>query len=233
MSLKYILLDNKLTKDIEDDFVASPVDVKVRSYPDLEKDITGPGSILKPTESRAVVQNYWGGIAKILANGDGYRDEYITVKLNMSGSYIGSKDRFDRNRHSIVVSLQPGNLLKEAATKVVPEYVKAAVNVPYIETVYDWGSDTTNQKLTPGATLEIKGQDLKIYDHVDGQGVFFISQANGQETKAIRMRTNEPITLTLMVPQLSQGSYRIEIRNTTRQGKDLRVGAYYNAFEVS
>jgi hypothetical protein len=49
----------------------------------------------------------------------------------------------------------------------------------------------------------------------------------------LRLRTNEPNKLTLMVPQLSKGSYRIEIRNTTRQGKDLRVGTYYNAFEVS
>jgi hypothetical protein len=72
--------------------------------------------------------------------------------------------------------------------------------------------------------LEIRGQELKLYQEVEGQGVFFVKQDNGEETPAERFRINEPATLTLQVPQLAAGDYRTEVRNTTRRGKKLRTG---------
>ena len=89
-----------------------------------------------------------------------------------------------------------------------------------------WGSDTHNATLTPEATLEVQGEQLKICDNLEEEGVFFVNQANDSEVKAERVRTNEPKTLTLMVPKLRAGRYRLEVRNTCYDGKILRVGVF-------
>ncbi|UXP31952.1 DUF4469 domain-containing protein [Reichenbachiella agarivorans] len=98
--------------------------------------------------------------------------------------------------------------------------------------MYDWGSNTENEQITAGQTLEIKGENLKIYDNIEEEGVFFLSQSGGAEQKAERIRINQPQTLSLMVPNLVAGDYRIEIRNTAYKTKTLRTGVSGVVFTV-
>ena len=223
--MKYSLYENRLTTDVDNDFIARPVDFKINSREQLVKDITGPGSILKPTETNASIDAYWNNILNYIRRGEGYRDQYVTVKLEMGGVYITTNDRFDRDRHSLVVNLIPSSILTDASQEVKPEYVKAEPNVPVVDEVYDWMSDSTNTSLTPNGVLMIKGSALKIHEEPD-EGVFFINQSNGAEVKADAPRDNEPQTLRLIVPALDPGEYRIEIRNTTRNGQTLRIGLF-------
>lgn len=80
----------------------------------------------------------------------------------------------------------------------------------------------------PANVLEITGNHLKLYDNLeDEEGVFFISQADDTEARATQVRTNEPQTLTLRIPDtLLAGEYRIEVRNTSRKGETLRTGIF-------
>jgi hypothetical protein len=67
----------------------------------------------------------------------------------------------------------------------------------------------------------------------DGQGVFFVNVNDGTEVQANTLRTNEPKTITLRIPALPTGQYRIEIRNTTRKGKELRTSVYTTYLTVA
>lgn len=221
--MEYTFYENKLTQDNPDDYVGRPVNVVTKTREEIIADMTGPGSILTETESDTVTKKYWKTIIAYTANGFTYKDEFISTRLDISGVFDGPDDRFDPTRHTITISIVPGPAFKEAVKQIKPRFVKPDPEQPTIKTIYDWGSDSTNSKLSVGGTLEIEGDALKIYDQ-DEQGVFFINKNTGEETRADRLRTNEPKKLSMMVPSLAAGQYRVEIRNTTRKGQTIRVG---------
>lgn len=228
----YTLLNNKLTKDNPDDCMAKSVNSVIKTEEDLFKSLTAPGSILKDVEVKAVKSEIWKTIISFLEEGYGYRDEYISIRLDISGKFEDKEDRFDPNRHEVNISIVPGKSLKKACKEIKPQFVKATAVKPEIENVYDWISDTSDDILTPEGTLEITGEELKIYTEPAGQGVFFINKSNGQETVAAMPRINEPKMLSLRIPELVAGTYRIEIRNSARKVKTLRVGTIPIEFTV-
>ncbi len=79
--LKYTLYNNHFTADNPDDRLARPVEVPVNTREDLIDDITSPGSILKPTETNAVIDNYWQRITRYISEGEAYRDDYIRTRF--------------------------------------------------------------------------------------------------------------------------------------------------------
>lgn len=228
--MEYSLYDCMLTKANPKDKLGKVINQKPKNFRNLLVNLTGPGSILKETESKAVIEKYWETIIGFVREGYSYHDDHISVNLDIAGVFEDENDRFDPSRHSINVSIVPCSELKAATQNIKPTYVKPNKEVPEIMKVYDWGTEKMDEFLTPGAALEIEGSALKIYEEIDGQGVFFINKADGVETKAGMPKLNEPKKLSLKVPALNPGQYRIEIRNTTRFGKSLRIGistAYY------
>ncbi len=230
--MNYSLVENRLTEE-PDDYMARTVSLTTKKRSDLVKDITGPGSILKETECNAVINNYWKKIIDYVGQGALYRDEHIGVRIDIVGVFMGEDDRFDPERHELKLSIIPSNELKNALSNVSLTKVKAEKTVPEIDQVYDWGSNTTNQVLTPNDTIEISGDNLKVYEDGSEQGVFFINNGNGAEVKASVIRTNEPMTLSLRVPALESGQYRIEVRNTARNAKTMRIGMSPVSFTVA
>ena len=230
--LKYSLYPNVLTTDDPDDQVARPVEVLTRHLNDLIKEVTGKGSILKSTEVKAVIDAYWEAIHDFITKGEAYSDDYISIRFDISGVFQDKDDQFDAERHKVIVGVK----LKKAVSKAVAELslkkVNAQSNIPVIEETYDWGSDSYNDQITPGDVLEVFGKELKIQDTLAEEGVFLISQTDNTETKVSRVRTNEPSKLTLRVPSLPAGNYKLEIRNTRYKGKTLRVGILPNTLGV-
>ncbi len=222
--MEYTLYENKLTTEIDDDYVARLVNVETKTREDVVAEITGPGSILKSTECNAVLTAYWEKIASMVQNGAYYRDKYLTIRMNVVGSFMGENDRFDADRHELKVNIHPLQAMNDSIIGMSLQYVKPELVLPILEDVYDWGSNTTNQKLTPNDTLEISGENLKVYTEDDNQGIYFLNVGDGSETKAELVRTSTPKTLTLRVPTISAGSYRIEVRNAGRNSSNLRVG---------
>ncbi len=226
--LKYTLYDNHFTEDDTEDCLARPVDVRVRTREDLIRDITGPGSILKPTESNAVIDDYWGQIAEYVREGEAYSDEYISLRYGIGGIFQNVEDRFDPVRHDVVISAVLKDPITGAAREIELLKVDVRAIVPEIDHVYDWGSDTSDEQLTPDDVLLITGHRLKLYGNAEGEeGVFFVNQNDGTVVRADQIRTNEPKTLAVRVPEvLVAGTYRLEVRNTSRNSKSLRTGIF-------
>lgn len=226
--LQYYLYDNHFTPDDPEDCLARPVDVRVRTREDLIEDITGPGSILKPTESNAVIGDYWGKITDYLREGEAYSDGNISVRPGIGGVFLNEDDQFDSTRHKVQFIALLKDSVTHAAADVQLRKVDGRAIVPEIDHVYDWGSELRNEMLTPGDVLEVMGSELKLHDNLEEEeGVFFLSQADDSEVRATQIRTNEPKTLTMRIPDsLTAGTWRLEVRNTTRKGKTLRTGIF-------
>lgn len=231
--LEYSLYNNHFTASDPDDRLARPVDVTIRSRDELIDEITGPGSILKPTETDAVIDNYWSTIIDYIRSGEAYSDDYISTRFGISGVFQDDEDQFDEARHKVVVSVLPKDRVTEAATDISLQKVEGQNIVPVITTVYDWGSATNDDIITPGDVLEIRGTHLKIRNNISDEGIFFINQSDNSETEASQIRTNEPKTLTLRIPNsLTAGTYRIEVRNTRYNSDTLREGLFMTDLTV-
>lgn len=209
------------------------MDVSVNSREDLIGKITGPGSILKPTETDAVIDNYWQTITEYIRDGEAYSDDYIRTRFSISGVFQNEVDQFDPERHEVLVSIVLKDSVAEAANNISVQKVNGRNIVPEIERIYDWGSETNDETLTPGDVLEITGNHLKLYDNLEEEGVFFVNQSDGTETNADQIRTNEPKTLTLRIPDgLAACTYRLEVRTTSRTGDTLRTGIFTTELTV-
>ncbi|MDR8393892.1 DUF4469 domain-containing protein [Aliifodinibius sp. S!AR15-10] len=225
--LHYSLYENTFSEDDPDDCLARPVDVAVHSIDDLIEAITGPGSILKPTETKAVIDNYWSTIASYIRQGKAYRDEYISTRFSIRGVFESEEDRFDPARHQVQVNVVIKDSITDAVSDIDLQIVDERDITPEIETVYDWGSGTNDEILTPGNVLEITGDYMKIQHNLEEEGVFFVSQDSNTEVKAEQIRDNEPKTLTLRIPEsLEAGPWRIEVRNTRYENDQLSTGLF-------
>lgn len=220
--MQFILKKNRFLKE-DGKYYACPINTRMNNFDDLMKEISGPGSILKKTEINAVIDSYWSNIITYIINGEGYADEYIKLNLKLKGTFEGDQDHFDPRRHQVEVNINPNLKLKEACQEVKPIAKNGKVVHPYIQEVYDYSSDTINQTLTPRGVLRIKGTDLKTFKHPEGQGVFFKNTASGELTEVENIYTNKPKTLDIMIPQLDKGTYQLQVRNTAKKGRQIRI----------
>jgi hypothetical protein len=225
--LSYTLYENYFTPDNPDDRLARPVDVTMNTREDLIEDITDLGSILKPTETNAVIDNYWQRITEYLSKGEGYKDDYIRTRFSIGGVFRNNEDQYDPSRHEVHIKVVPKAAVTNVAEDVPLQKVDGRHIVPKVETIFDWGSDTNDDILTPGGVLKIMGNHLKIYNNVDEEGLFFVNQSDDTEAEATQIRTNEPKTLSLRIPEgLAAGTYQIEVRTTLRNSETMRKGVF-------
>ncbi len=225
--LQISLVDNKLTTDDPDDCMAQVQNRQQMTVKDVVKQITVKGSILKPTECNAVINSVLETITDNLREGHGFSCDYFSLEPSVSGVFVNDQDRFDRSRHQVELNLRLGSPMKQALADVKVEVLPHDVPVPVIKQTYDRSSLTTNEQLTPGHTLVIKGQRLKIEDmSAAAQGVFLISTQKNEEVKIAVLHENVDKTLHAKVPDsLKKGTYRLEVRTAVNKGKEVRTGS--------
>lgn len=219
------LLDNKLTPNPVDRR-AMVQNRKKKRVKDLINQITGPGSILKDTECVAVIEAFLKAIAGNLQEGYGLQTEYFSLVPEVSGVFEDENDRFDPARHEVTLGLRLGTPMKEALEKVKVTVIPHDTPMPVIKQVFDRKSKSTNDIITPGHSLDIEGDLLKIADEADmEQGVFLINPQKGEEVRISYFYQNTPKVLEVELPDtLKKGTYELEVRTHVNKAKELRTG---------
>lgn len=231
MNLEISLQPNHLTER-PDDFMAIVRNVIYRTTDDIIEQMTVPGSILKKTECRAVINDYWNTIGENLKEGLGFTCAYINVTPAAGGVFESDDESFDPKKHWKDVNLSAGSELRKASQEMKVVTVRAVAPVPYLKTFFDIRTESTNQSITPGFMADISGDMLKIEG--EQAGVFFIHTTSGAVTQSPRVHVNEPKKLSFLIPdQLATGAYRIEVRTHVRNGKELRTGTLNTLLTVA
>ncbi len=225
MPLEFALFDNAMTPD-PTDYRAVVQNVRKRTIDEAVDRIAVPGSILKRTECVAVIHEFLGNMSKDLEEGIGFTSEYIMIAPNIGGVFTSEDDNFDPKRHEKTLTVRLGKVFKESLAKLKVKKVEGSQVVPRLKSIEDFESDEKNNILTPGGTATISGERLKIEDvNAEDQGVFFISIADGSEYNARKIKTNEPKTLTVLLPSdIPQGNYTVEVRTPVNGSKSIRTG---------
>jgi len=233
MAFKYSVTRNHLNKSAQK-YVARPQQIIYRTLDQVIAQMTREGSILKDTECYAVLGAFFQQLARNLAEGEGLKCAYLQITPGIQGVFENEEDQFDSKRHQVVINAVVGDFLKKSAKEIQPQKVKAnQAYRPIIEEVYDIGTNTTNDQLTPGHMAEIKGDKLKINPENEDEGVFLVHTKSKQETKVSNIRHNFPKSLQWVVPTtLAFGKYSLEVRNRPYRTKALRKGGCAHLLSV-
>ncbi|WP_282013920.1 DUF4469 domain-containing protein [Marinifilum flexuosum] len=134
--------------------------------------------------------------------------------LNVNGVFVGDNAKWDSEKHALSVHVTPTAELRNAVKKCTVNVRGMAASPMAINSVIDVASGTTNQKLTPGAPVNVEGTRIKIEGDKEGIGIKLIKEDTKDETliPATHISTNSPSKLSFVVPaDLAAGDYRLVV----------------------
>jgi hypothetical protein len=230
MSLKYYLVDNKLTPDPED-CVARVQDVPTLTFEQLIRNMTSRGLTLTDTEVQSVFNEFVHAVNDGLQQGFAIATPFMRIRPGIVGVFANPNDSFDPSRHKVKLNASLGSdiLISQQAMKT--EKVKPAALRPEITHVKDYQTQQENESISRNGTAEIRGSSLKM-DHEDPeQGIFIVNDAG--ETRVSIYIHNKPSQVIFQVPgNLPEGDVRIVVRNKNAGSLVLRHGTFDTALTV-
>lgn len=232
--MDFITKDNPLTKEVND-YVARPVNLPSHDFQDMLEEITRSGSILKLTETKAVIETYWDIIGSYIEKGEEYRDDYVSVSFSITGTFEEEERRFDIGKHKLNANINVSSRIQARTDHVDLHHVGYERALPFIDSIFDTSSETANETLTPNGMLAIDGNRLKVYSDslTEDEGVYFLNKATSEEFRSTFVYENKPKRLIVKIPELPAGNYQVVIKNTIHNSTKLRVGYSARTFIVN
>lgn len=224
------LYDNPLTEK-EGDFVARPV-IKTSLY---NKDIA-QRIVEKRTEYRLetiinILDLADQEKAIAVAEGNSVIDGMGQYMVNVIGVFDAVTDLFDRAKHALGISYNPGKVVRNMLADTEVKISKEAATGPIIGKVTDVKTGSLNSRITAGKVLKINGANLKIVGDEAKTGVYFVSESDPTKTfKSEMLVDNNPSEVKAEIPALANGQYRLRIvtqySKGAKQTKAERIAEY-------
>jgi len=210
MPIRYFLRPNQLPTS-PDAFVAQVQAIQTLTEADIIDRMDRKGTTVNKEDALATIYLYQQTILEALT--DGYN--VVTDTANYSASIRGTFPQYDtpfrRDRHTIRPVVQPGKRLRAALQKAAVVRQEPPIRKPLPQTLYDAGSNTTNNLLTPNGIARLNGRRLK-YDPTDPtQGIFFVNEARQQTAVTLTAKIS-PSELVFVIPALPPGTYTLVLR---------------------
>ena len=235
MPIKYALFENHITAD-PDDYMAM-VEISGSADGDsLVQDIIDQGTTVNKPDILAVTAALKLACQRRVE--EGQRVNYfgmVEFFPRIKGVFTGPMDSFDEARHRIDVGANPGSELREAVrVGATVQKVEALKPSPNPIEYRDMGSDTSNDTVTINNIGQLSGSRLKSDPNEADEGLYFVADAGG-ETKVVTVQKNKPAQLVFLVPNLTAGTYHLEVRARMGSGtsaREMRIGRLDSALTV-
>lgn len=232
MSIKYSLIPNQLTDD-PNDYRAVVQDQVMRTEEDIINEMLERGSTVTRADIVSVLTDYKATYVKFLRNGDNVKTPLSETRTSMGGRFESKYDRFDPSRHQINHSTTSGIALAGISDGLKVEKVSNIPVQPLLEYLMDFRSGTEGGTLTPGGSVQLRGEHLKLDPEDAEQGIYLLGPTAGEETKVELIMKNMPSELMFEVPEdLNPGEYKVEVRARPRNSPDLRNSRLKTAMAV-
>ncbi|WP_309397105.1 DNA-binding domain-containing protein [Cerasicoccus maritimus] len=214
MSIKYKLLPNALTND--GSYAAS---MRLGDPFDLEAiiaDMDERGTTVAESETRAVLIEFLRVIKRqVLAGKRVNLGGLVRLFPSIRGVFLGPDDAYDESRHELVLhAVADRSLLNGLRDAAEVEKLTEPGVLPILQRLYDHGSTTYDNILSPANTATLKG-DLLNYNAVRAdEGLFLINLTDQTETRVEQVPHNVPKELLFLVPAdlPAATSFALELR---------------------
>ena len=216
---------NLLTKDIDNDYIAS-VSVagkKALRNADIARMIKDAGSELQYETLLYVLDQSDRIIRGQLQRGHSVQTGYCHITPKVTGAWTGANAKFNPAVHKVTLDFVPSAEMRAALKEVGIEVIGIKDSGAFIGLVTDTSTGLADGTVTSGDDILIEGDKLKISpDGEDGLGVFFINTNDKTVTPVVRRLTqNRPKKILARVPELSAGEYVLRIVTRYSNGTTL------------
>ncbi len=210
--IRAFLFPNLLTENPNDYLarVSSERSLNVREI--CEQAVTRGGAATTAEAMEHNVNLFLKEMAYLLSDGYSVNTGYFTAAAHLRGVFDNPNEKFNPQKHDLSFLFNQGELLRNEIPYIEVEIMGVGDSSIFIAQVVDVKSGSVNDLLTPERNLRITGSRLKLAgDHPD-VGIYFTNES-GRQTKvdASEIVVNNPSELIIIIPNLSQGSYKLSI----------------------
>jgi hypothetical protein len=158
------------------------------------------------------VYAYLKEMAYDLANGFGVGNPYYAIHPKITGTFADALSGIDPEKNKPDFTFCKRKGLRDLTDRITIVIDGVAETEAYIAEVIDFMSGLKNDTLTSGGVMSILGYKLKIMGTDPSIGVYLINQTDSTKTKiTTNFIDNLPSKLTVMLPQLSSGTWRVQV----------------------
>lgn len=235
---EFYLRDNPLTKDNTEDCIAEvKTGPKTLTKEDTAKEIKRTGSELKYPTILSVTSQDSDIILEALLNGDSVITDLCQFTPRILGNFASPEAQFDPAIHRLTFDITPTKKLREALKNVKVINLGVKSDVARIGLVTDTMTQKTNGEITTNKYIRIEGERIKVVGDEAVTGVFFISEDGSKTFKAeTPYIQNDPKCVVACVPDLADGSYKLQIVTQFSQSnlllKEARTIVYNKKLQV-
>ncbi|MDR1220559.1 MAG: DUF4469 domain-containing protein [Treponema sp.] len=220
---KVWLTPNRLTKDIENDFIAevSTAGSTIHNK-DIASRIVAERSELRLETILSILTARDEIVRKTLLQGTAVQDGCVRMSPRVSGSWLGASHAFDPQTHKIGVDASLTADMRAALETVGVEVLGEKDSAGYIALVTDIATGRTDGAITPDEDILITGDKIKIAPEGEGGlGVFFVDAQGAEHPVMHKITENLPKKLIVRVPNLAAGSYTLKVATRFSNSKVL------------
>lgn len=215
---KYYLIDNK------DAMIARIEPNKILDNDAVIDEMMKRGTTVNRQDAMATINLYHQVLTDQILEGNNIRTSVTNFKPVITGIFSSNTDNFEAGRHSVQVSLSPGQALRHAISQAVVTKISKPYPHPQLIEYYDVNLKEINNRLTKACIGQINGADLKFNKSNVAEGIFFVDE-NGVEYRANEIQRCSPKMLVFLVPsEMLPGIYTLSVRKAYGKNALLRTG---------
>lgn len=213
----YDLIENTMTKDVKEDYVAS-----VRTQKSMTLDDVASQIAIERTEYRVDTIKNIGTlidekIRQLVCAGYTVVTDSAHYAPSLTGIFIGDKGIINPNVNKCAVNITPSQLMRAELAKVEPKFTGTVRRMggSRISLVKDVATGKTDGTITPGGMLDVTGIKIRC-TNADGTGLGTVKLVKLSDQSEVARFTqlgiNDPSRLMFTLPaDLADGEYQLVI----------------------
>jgi hypothetical protein len=222
--IKAWLYPNLLTPN-PDDYVIRPVAERTLSVTEIcETAVSRGGADISASAMEHAVNLYHKEMGYQLCDGFSINTGWYTAGPQVRGVANSPNEQYSKEKHTLLFEFHQGSLLRKELENVDVEIIGVADTEAAITQVIDVKTGSVNDLLTPNRNLKIAGHKIKIAGDNAANGIYFVNQTTAERTKvdSSDIVTNNPSELIVVIPELTQGTYLLEVTTQYAVGSVLK-----------
>lgn len=181
MPIKYVLSESPFSTTDPDAHVARVLRTSTSDLDDVMAIMAQQGCTIFKSDVKAVLEAFHSAIEFLLLEGYSVNAESARYRVGIGGTFAGSEDTFDPDRHQVRIHIQPGKRIRQALEHAEWEKVEPHKPLPHPMHYTDIASGTRDETATPGGVGQVNGYRLR-FDPADlEQGVFLAEQHSADQ----------------------------------------------------
>jgi hypothetical protein len=157
-----------------------------------------------------------------LADGFGVENDFYVTLLKLGGTYDHADSKVDKEHNHVDFIFLKRKPMRDIINHIDVQIEGVAENGSYIAEVQDVASGTTNERLTSGGVMTVLGNRIKIAGEETSCGLYLVNTADETAVKIPgNFVENHPSRLSVQLPALTAGSYRVRVVTQYTHGSTL------------